>query len=104
MTTQAWHRRRRRTGKATGKLEGSQCRKLRARLQVTQDELAEIAGVSVRCLRGFERGSVRTLTVTVEAVFGALQRCGAFELSRTPGVSPSAPPASCCKAGGEGRS
>lgn len=87
MTETAWHRREEMTGTLTGTFSGHGCREKRAQLQVTQEQLAVVAGVSVRCLRKFERGGVRTRAVTVEALFGALQRCSREELARLRGAA-----------------
>ena len=66
---------------------GSRCRRARCQLGVSQKRLADIAGVSERCLWSFEQGLVRPHSSTVEAVFGALRRCGAIEVTKLKGAA-----------------
>ena len=75
------------TGSLTGSLSGPECREERCRLGVSQQRLAALAGVSERCLRTFERGASKPQRSTVEAVYGALQRCGGWKVKQLRGAA-----------------
>ena len=87
MTNQGFHSRRRATGQIKGHLNGKGCREARLDLDITQAELAEVAGISERSLRRFEMGTIRTRPVTVEALFGALGRFRQAALARLRGAA-----------------
>lgn len=74
MSQTSSHRRQTTTGTSAGTFTGSVCKQMRAQLSITQDEVAELAGVSVRCLRKFELCRVRTRRATAVAILGALRR------------------------------
>lgn len=66
---------------------GARCRRIRCKLGVSQRVLAEVAGVSLRCLGKFERGYVKAQRSTVEAVFGALERFSGADLTQPRGAA-----------------
>ena len=83
----ATHSRRRAIGRISGNFSGDRCREERLELEVTQAELAECSGVSLRALRMFERGDHRPRPVTLEALFGALRKFHRYELARLRGAA-----------------
>lgn len=83
----ASHHGRRRPRIISRTFNGSRCRRARCQLGVSQARLALIAGVSERCLWAFEQRLVRPHKSTVEAVFGALRRCGAIEVLKLRGAA-----------------
>ena len=81
------HSRRRAIGRISGNFSGDRCREERLELEVTQAELAECSGVSLRALRMFERGGHRARPATIESLVGALHRFQRSELARMRGAA-----------------
>jgi predicted transcriptional regulator len=63
----------------------AQCRAARALLNITQDELSKLSGVSKRAIAGFEAGETRPMRMNLEAIRMTLEKLG-VELIEGDGV------------------
>lgn len=87
MTQKTCHVQQAATGSLSSGFSGTECRAERCRLGVSQQRLAALAGVSERCLRTFETGASKPQNSTVDALYGALQRCGGLKVNQLRGAA-----------------
>jgi predicted transcriptional regulator len=64
----------------------AQCRAARALLNITQDELSKLSGVSKRAIAGFEAGETKPMRMNLTAIRQTLEKLG-IEFVENDGVS-----------------
>lgn len=66
-------------------LTADQCRAARGLLALSQDELCELAGVSIVTLSDFENGKTKAYSTTLEKIRNALEAAGAVFVAENGG-------------------
>ena len=69
-------------------LTPSQCRAARALIEMTQDELAEAAGMTVNSISSFETGERTPHKANQQKIREALEKAGVIFIDRTPDAGP----------------